>query len=142
MKSTILGALVFLSLSLSAPKDKELFEEIQILKQEIVKTQQDLEYIKIQNANLKDSLDKLYVSDLKPFSKKWYKNYEEVSNLSRFFPSSNILLQSGCRIDPFINPSLFVALTEYSGPPISLTSMRRTYNFGSKHFSGKAVDIQ
>jgi hypothetical protein len=49
-------------------------------------------------------------------------------------------LESSC--DTNVSEQLKAALTDYSGPDIMITSLKRHYNRKSKHFCGNAVDLQ
>lgn len=52
----------------------------------------------------------------------------------------NFKLESPC--DTNVTTNLRTALRSYTGPEIKITSLKRHYNCKSKHFHGKAVDLQ
>lgn len=99
--------------------------------------QTQVDSLAIQNTVLKDSIQSLYA--VKPFSTAWYNEFMKSSKLRRVFPNSNILMKGG--VNPYVHPQLFLALSDYKGPPITVTSMYRPSSLGSLHAVGKAIDI-
>lgn len=99
--------------------------------------QTQVDSLRTSNEALQDSVQNLYA--VKPFSTAWYNEFMKSSRLRRVFPNSNILMKGG--VNPYVHPQLFLALSDYDGPPISVTSMYRPSSLGSLHACGKAIDI-
>lgn len=45
-------------------------------------------------------------------------------------------------VDNYVTPELYLAMEEYTGPEILVTSARRRNSFGSRHRVGNAIDIR
>lgn len=89
----------------------------------------------------KDSLDALW--ELHPYlNEESLKKMYSFTDEYEFCPGTRFLLSANDRVKPNIDKELYKALSTYTGPPATITSMYRPHSKGSCHSIGRAVDIR
>lgn len=87
----------------------------------------------------KESLDSLW--SLHPYlNKQATQSLYAYMQEYRYCPGTNFLVAK--QVDPKVHMDLYEAMLDYTGPPVSITSMRRDHSHGSLHAQGKAIDIR
>lgn len=128
--SFVLGILFFSNLSVTGPADTGVLQE---LKQQT----KQLQVLESYTDSLTCQIDSLEASISDPVFIR--SAYADLITSQTLIPGSRFTMRD-C-VNPLISKKLYLALVEYQGPNLLVSSGRRDHNPRSDHFSGDAIDI-
>lgn len=128
--SFVLGIIFFSNMSVTGPSDTGIALELDKKIQQIESLEKYTDSLSCVNDSLTASIsDPHFIRSA----------YADLITSQTLIPGSTFTMRP-C-VNPLISKKLYLALVEYRGPNLLISSGRRDYNPRSDHFSGNAIDI-
>lgn len=135
--SLIVSVVFFLGTSLTSPIDKNLQDQLVRSETQIKVLSETIQSMSCEQQELKDSLVLVRQQSSDPHLIR--EAYADLLSYQTVIPGTRFAMRGG--VDPRISPRMLLALVEYQGPSILVSSAKRHTNKRSQHFYGDAIDI-
>lgn len=127
----------FLGTSLTSPVDKNLIEQLTLKETKIEGLIDTISFLECEKEELKDSLSSIQKAVSDPHFIR--SAYADLLKCHTVIPGTRFAMRDG--VDPSISPRMLLALVEYQGPVILVSSAKRNTNKRSQHYDGNALDV-